>query len=87
MAAKALSVVQERKGEEELETVGGQVIEMQHEILAMCNESIYDFGPRLSEALFNSEKAYEEFLILAENGDSHVPKRRRSIKGHGSSAI
>ena len=87
LAKKALSVVEERKGEEELETTGAEVIEKQHGILAIANESINDFGPRLSEALCNAEEAYETYCNLAENGNRHGPKRRKSIKGQGVSAL
>ena len=71
-----MSVVQERQGEEELEIDGGEVIEQQHGILAISNESIHDFGPHLSSALFDAEEVYDNFSKLAENGDSHGPKRK-----------
>ena len=73
--------MQGRQDEEELKITGGEVIEQQYGILAISNESIHDFGPRLSLALFDAEEAYENFCMFAENGDSHGPKRRKRIKG------
>ena len=87
LAKRALSVVQERKGEEELETIGGEVIEKQHGVLAIANEPFNDFGPRLSLALCDAEEAYENYCEVAENSDSHGPKRRKSNKGQSFSAL